>query len=1117
MSETQALPESLPRASGPPPGSARPALRGARSFTWHLTALLLGVLLPALAIIALLLVQYAASERAKAEGEARSLARVLAIALDREVEIVATTMQALSTAPSLSRGDLAEFHAQALRVRDRQGFNISVRDAEGALLATTRLPLGTPDLPPVPGGVRQADARAAELGRPYLSDTFEGPITRQPAVQVTAPVVEPDGVRLFVGASLDLAFFQRILTRFDRPPGWSAVIIDRNFVRVARDPGFAAYAGRPATQTFRDGAARGDGIYYGATVDGVESLVAFRTSSATGWRVVVALPVAEIDTALQRSLLTLAASGGGLGALGLGLAVAMRRRLSSAVERVADLAASIREGRRAELGAVGVTEIARIGQTLNDAADGLRESEARLRGILDNLFAFVGLLDLDGRVLEANQAPLRLIGATRSDVLGRPVWDCPWWQGLPEAQARVKAACEAAARGESSRFDLEVRTRDPDGSITIDFQMAPLRDAAGRIVALQPSGVDITDRVRAQAELARREARSRFLADLYARLDPEEDPQAVLRTAATALVGHLGVDGAAVYEIDAEADRATIHMASWPGPLGSGVKPYSEVFAEATRAALAEGRVVKIPDVRTHGLTASRAAWFEGAGIRSCLLAPLVRRGRLVGAFVMVHGAPYDWTGTGELVQLVAERVWGVFDRTRLVRDLGRSEERLRGFATSNVIGMIYGDIRGGVHFANDEFLRIVGHARADLDAGRLDWAALTPPEWRDADARGVAEARERGACTPYEKEYLRADGRRVPVLVGYSLAEPEREQSVAFILDLTEPKRVAAELATTAERLALSQEAAGVASWEWHPETDRIAWTAEGGRLFGVPDDPVPTLAAVITRIHPEDRPAVQAEIAATLADPARPYDVEFRVEDGAGGWRWLMGRGRALRDGSGRVLRLAGVNMDITGRRELEERQRFLIRELHHRVKNTLATVQAIAGATMRSSAGMEAFRERFGERLMSLGRSHSLLTDNAWERAALRDLIRLELEPYGLEARVTLEGPEVDLGPALAVPIGMGLHELATNAAKHGSLSVPDGRVSVAWRVEQGHLVIDWVESGGPPVSEPRRQGFGSRLLSRVLGQQINGRTAIAYEPGGLRVRIDAPLDPAAAVSP
>src|SRR3954447_246162 len=173
------------------------------------------------------------------------------------------------------------------------------------------------------------------------------------------------------------------------------------------------------------------------------------------------------------------------------------------------------------------------------------------------------------------------------------------------------------------------------------------------------------------------------------------------------------------------------------------------------------------------------------------------------------------------------------------------------------------------------------------------------------------------------------------------------------------------------------------------------------------------------------------------------------------------------------------------------ITERQHLLIRELHHRVKNSLATVQALLGATARSSNSVAEFYHSFAGRLAALGKTHTLLTEDYWQTASVREMLRNELEPYanGSEDRIVLSGPPVELSADLTIPTGMAIHELAANAVTHGALSVPSGRVAVVWDVlrdaeGQRRLCLEWTERGGPAVEPPSRQGFGSRLLERVL---------------------------------
>ncbi len=200
---------------------------------------------------------------------------------------------------------------------------------------------------------------------------------------------------------------------------------------------------------------------------------------------------------------------------------------------------------------------------------------------------------------------------------------------------------------------------------------------------------------------------------------------------------------------------------------------------------------------------------------------------------------------------------------------------------------------------------------------------------------------------------------------------------------------------------------------------------------------------------------------------------------------------------------------------RKRSEEHQRLLIRELQHRVKNTLATVQALLRATARSASTVEGFKQVFEARVLSLSRTHDLLVENAWRAASIREILRSELGPYddGAGTRVLLTGPAVELPAELAVPIGMAIHELTTNAAKYGAFSTPRGWLEVEWDV-RGHdgarkLQLWWTERDGPPVEKPSRKGFGSSLIQRLLTTQCRAEIEFAYDRPGLRFQMSVPL--------
>ncbi len=220
-------------------------------------------------------------------------------------------------------------------------------------------------------------------------------------------------------------------------------------------------------------------------------------------------------------------------------------------------------------------------------------------------------------------------------------------------------------------------------------------------------------------------------------------------------------------------------------------------------------------------------------------------------------------------------------------------------------------------------------------------------------------------------------------------------------------------------------------------------------------------------------------------------------------------------VHDPSGGLIGIVGISYDITPAKQAAEKQALLVRELHHRVKNTLATVQAIMGATARTAMSVEEFQSSFQGRIASLAKTHSMLANDDWQTVTFRQLLSAELEPYddGSGKRLRLDGPVVVLPSDVAVPLGMAVHELTTNAAKYGALSELGSSIDVRWELVHvdgaEKLRWQWTEHDGPPVEAPTREGFGSRLLRRVLTSQIGAEVDIDFAPAGLRVAAIVPL--------
>jgi PAS domain S-box-containing protein len=312
-------------------------------------------------------------------------------------------------------------------------------------------------------------------------------------------------------------------------------------------------------------------------------------------------------------------------------------------------------------------------------------------------------------------------------------------------------------------------------------------------------------------------------------------------------------------------------------------------------------------------------------------------------------------------------------------------------------------------------------------------------------------------------------------------------------------------------ERLRLALEAGRMGTWEWHVATNEVIWSPGLEAIHGLaPGTFEGTFADYQSDIHPEDRERILGAIAQTLAQ-GEDHHIEYRIVWPDGSIRWVEGRGKLIRDQSGVATRMIGVCMDVTERKQAEERQKLLLEELNHRVRNTLAIIQAIAAQTLREAPEPAAFNAAFSARLAALARAHSLLTRELWQGAALGEIVASALAPFGGDGpeAIRIEGPPVVIKPNAALTLSLVLHELATNAAKHGALTSPHGQVSVAWRrtdEQAGQppcVELVWGERGGPSVAPPTKQGFGSRLIA-ASAEQLGGEVAMRYETAGFQAR-------------
>jgi PAS domain S-box-containing protein len=260
---------------------------------------------------------------------------------------------------------------------------------------------------------------------------------------------------------------------------------------------------------------------------------------------------------------------------------------------------------------------------------------------------------------------------------------------------------------------------------------------------------------------------------------------------------------------------------------------------------------------------------------------------------------------------------------------------------------------------------------------------------------------------------------------------------------------------------------------------------------------------------IDPDDRAGLE-DVRAQARAKSAPFQYESRFRRPDGSLRIIQLYGRPRFDRLGRFRGYVGVATDVTELRAEERRQRLLINELNHRVKNALATVQALVRQTLREHHAPPELAEAIEGRILALAAAHDVLTRQRWAGAEVGALAKEATKPYSDYGAFDFHGPTVTVTPKTAIALAMALHELATNAIKHGALSSPAGRVAVDWSCFDGAISVEWRESGGPPVTPPEQTGFGSRLLGRVLKGELGGPAELDYAPTGLVCRIRAPME-------
>lgn len=323
-------------------------------------------------------------------------------------------------------------------------------------------------------------------------------------------------------------------------------------------------------------------------------------------------------------------------------------------------------------------------------------------------------------------------------------------------------------------------------------------------------------------------------------------------------------------------------------------------------------------------------------------------------------------------------------------------------------------------------------------------------------------------------------------------------------ILNISSGVRDETDIRDSARLHSIAAEAAQMGIWHFDRLSNRLTFSNELLALLEIDrttfgNNP----EAIIRRVHPDDL-AIWRQERKKIFAPGGKLEFEFRVIFPQRNIRWFLVRGHMVRRPDGVELESYGVMIDVTERKDSEKHQTMLLRELSHRVSNTLAVIQSIMRQTLRAKNDPKAFAQAFEGRINSLAVSHTLLTSADWQGGTLSDLINIQLRGIvdNLESKIVLHGPEIVLPAETATQIGLVLHELGTNAVKYGALSVDTGKISISWSLLPGKVQLVWCEQGGPPIDEvPSYTGFGTSLIS----QSVDSMNC-SYDHAGLICRME-----------
>jgi PAS domain S-box-containing protein len=467
----------------------------------------------------------------------------------------------------------------------------------------------------------------------------------------------------------------------------------------------------------------------------------------------------------------------------------------------------------------------------------------------------------------------------------------------------------------------------------------------------------------------------------------------------------------------------------------------------------------------------------------------------------------------GRVVGLIAA-LTDITSIKRAEAALRESETAFRAMFDVSSVGHIEVEPEGGRFLrANAAVCRLLGYTEAEL-LGLTIFDTTHPDDRHRAQELLRRMIDGESADLDLEKRSLRKDGSAVWTRVTVNVirdASGRPLRNIAVIQNIDARKEAEQALQASRTRLQLALDAAQLGWWQYDPRRRVLSGDTRCKEIFGVETDETP-VDEIKKRLHPDDAEKLWAARVATL-DPVdlKPHAIECRLQRGDGEIRWLEAHWLAYFEddrSERRAAMVIGTVADITGRKEREEKVHLLTREVNHRAKNMLCLVQAIALRT--GAANPDDFIKRFSERIRALSANQDLLVKNEWNGVEIADLVRAQLAHFAdlIGSRIAAQGPKLRLNPASAQTIGLAIHELATNAWKHGALSTDKGCIDIFWGTADDKLTMSWTERDGPPVFVSQRRGFGTTVIEAMVEYNLRGAVHFECPPSGLTWRLTCP---------